>query len=86
VRVWNNPGTLRLGLIAVLPSYRRRGLARSLLARAFGVLDHRGQAEVSAEVDDANIASTTLLTGLGARRTGGSLELIRLSGSSSKTP
>jgi ribosomal protein S18 acetylase RimI-like enzyme len=77
VRVWNNPRTPRLGLIAVLPSYRRRGLARALLARAFGVLHDRGQAEVSAEVDDANIASTTLLTALGARRTGGSVELIR---------
>lgn len=86
VRVWNNPGTPRLGLIAVLPSYRRRCLARTLLGRAFGVLHDRGQAEVSAEVDDANVASTTLLTALGARRTGGSLELIRRRRSFSQTP
>lgn len=80
VRVWMRPDTPRLGLIAVLPSYRRRGLARALLAQAFAVLHDRDRTEVSGEVDDANVASTTLLTGLGARRTGGSLELIRRHG------
>ena len=80
VRVWIRPDIPRLGLIAVLPSYRRGGLARALLAQAFAMLDDRGREEVSAEVDDANAASTALLTGLGARRTGGSLELIRRRG------
>ena len=42
-RVWNNPGRPRLGLIAVLPPYRRRGLATVLLARAFRVLHGRGK-------------------------------------------
>jgi hypothetical protein len=32
---------------------------------------------VSAEVDDTNVASTSLLIALGARRTGGSIELIK---------
>jgi ribosomal protein S18 acetylase RimI-like enzyme len=77
VRVWNNFMGPRLGLIAVVPRYRRRGLAKALLARAFGVLHERGQTQVSAEVDDTNVASTSLLEALGARRTGGSIELIK---------
>jgi ribosomal protein S18 acetylase RimI-like enzyme len=75
VRVWNNFLGPRLGLIGVVPRYRRRGLAKALLARAFGVLYERGQPQVSAEVDDTNVASTSLLNALGARRTGGSIEL-----------
>jgi ribosomal protein S18 acetylase RimI-like enzyme len=77
VRVWINPGRPRLGLIAVLPSYRGRGLASLLLARAFRVLHERGKKEVTAEVDETNAASSALLAKLGARRIGGSVELIR---------
>jgi ribosomal protein S18 acetylase RimI-like enzyme len=77
VRVWHNPDGPRLGFIGVLPAYRRRGVARALLAAAFGVLHARGQAEVSTGIDDENVASRSLLEPLGARRTGGSLELIR---------
>ena len=77
VRVWNRPETPRLGMIAVLAPYRRRGLARALLAQAFDVLHRRGRAEVTTEVDDANVSSTSLMKTLGARRTGGSIELIR---------
>jgi len=80
VRVWITPGRPRLGLIAVLAPFRRRGLARALLGQALGVLHERGDGQVSAEVDDTNAASATLLTGLGARRTGGSVELIRRRG------
>lgn len=75
-RVWNNPVIPRLGLIAVTREHRRAGLARSLLARAFLVLHERRIPEVSAEVDSSNDASLTLMRGLGARRTGGSVELI----------
>jgi GNAT superfamily N-acetyltransferase len=77
VRVWNNPKGPRLGLIAVSAPYRRRGLAKALLSRAFAVLDERGQTVVSAEVDQANVASTSLLEGMGAWRTGDSIELFR---------
>lgn len=76
-RVWDNPGRPRLGLIAVLRQYRRRGLALTLLARAFGVLHDRGQTEVTAEVDDANNAARLLMLRLSARRNGGSIEVIR---------
>jgi ribosomal protein S18 acetylase RimI-like enzyme len=77
VRVWIRPGTPRLGCIAVTREYRRVGLARALLARAFGVVHRRGQPAVSAEVDSANRASLTLMTSLGARRTGGAVELVK---------
>jgi len=74
------PGRPLLGLIAVLAPYRRRGLARTLVAQAFGVLHERGCSEVAADIDDTNGASICLLTGLGARRTGGTLELVSRGG------
>ena len=61
----------------MLPRYRRRGVARALLARAFWVLHERGQAEVSAEIDDTDTASQTLLGGMGARRRSGTVEFVR---------
>jgi GNAT superfamily N-acetyltransferase len=80
VRVWNSPGRPRLGLIGVCRSYRRRGLASTLLARAFRVLHERGQTVVTAEADDANLASTSLLLRLGARRQAGFVEVVRRAG------
>jgi len=77
VRVWNNPEGPRLGLVAVVRAHRRRGLARALLAAVFAVLHARGERTVVAEVDDANVASRALLASVGARRTGGTIELIR---------
>jgi GNAT superfamily N-acetyltransferase len=77
VRVWNNPGRPRLGLIGVLRPYRRRGLARALLARAFRVLHDRGKTVVTAEADDANLAGTSLLLRLGAWRQAGFIEVVR---------
>lgn len=77
VRVWVAPGRPRLGLVGTVPAHRRRGLATALLARAFAVLHARGQPAVTCEVDRTNTASTALLTGLGARRTGGGVELVR---------
>ena len=70
-RVWNSPGRPRLGLVATLAPYRRRGLARMLLARAFRVLHERGSPGVTAEIDDTNTASRSLLVPLGAKRVGG---------------
>ncbi len=77
VRVWNTPGRPRLGLIGVVPSYRRRGLATLLLARVFRTLRQQDKTEVTAEVDDANAASRSLLLRLGARRKGGFVEVIK---------
>jgi RimJ/RimL family protein N-acetyltransferase len=77
-RVWHSPGRPQLGLIAMLPGYRRRGLASVLLARAFAVLHEVGKSEVTGDVDDANSASRALLLGLGARRVGGSVEFVKV--------
>jgi len=77
LRVWLNPAHPRLGCIGILPPYRRRGLAQALLRQVSGVLAVRGLAEVALEIDDTNQASRTLFTTLGARRTGGTVELIR---------
>jgi ribosomal protein S18 acetylase RimI-like enzyme len=75
--VWNDPGHPRLGLIGVSPGYRRRGLAKVLLEAVFAPLRDRGISEVAAEVDATNTASNALLRGIGARRVGGSIELVR---------
>jgi ribosomal protein S18 acetylase RimI-like enzyme len=77
VRIWRNRAGPRLGLIATLAQYRQRGVARALLSRAFAVVAARGDSSVVGEVDDTNAASVSLLTGLGARRYGGNVELIR---------
>ena len=78
VRIWNGPNPLpRLGMIAVLPAYRRRGLARALIGQAFTALHARGVPEVTAEVDATNTASNTLMAGLGGTVTGSDVELRR---------
>jgi GNAT superfamily N-acetyltransferase len=77
VRIWRSRAGPRLGLIATLAGYRRRGVARALLGQAFTVLAARGDTSVAGEVDDTNVASLSLLAGLGARRYSGNVELIR---------
>ena len=77
VRIWRSRAGPRLGLIAMLAQDRRHGAARALLGQVFAVLAARGAASVIGEVDDTNLASVSLLTGLGARRYGGNVELIR---------
>jgi ribosomal protein S18 acetylase RimI-like enzyme len=77
VRVWMNREGARLGLIAMLAPFRRSGAASALLRLVFEVLRARGVASVTCEADDANVPSVSLLSTLGARRYGGSVELIR---------
>jgi GNAT superfamily N-acetyltransferase len=76
-RVWVGPGRPRLGLVAVLPPYRRRGLAKAMLGRVFGVLHERGKGEVTFEIDGKNTASLALFAGAGARRIAGMVEFVR---------
>jgi ribosomal protein S18 acetylase RimI-like enzyme len=59
-----------------LRPYHRRGFASLLLARAFRALHKRRKTEATAEVDDTNHRSRSLLMHLGARRTGGTVELV----------
>ncbi|MEV0250225.1 GNAT family N-acetyltransferase [Nocardia sp. NPDC050712] len=67
----------RIGLIAVRPELRRRGIGRALLARALDTLRDGGFATAYAEVSEADLAATALFEGFGARRIAGSLELVR---------
>jgi ribosomal protein S18 acetylase RimI-like enzyme len=76
-RVWIRPGHPRLGFIGVRRSLRRRGIARWLIGETFAVLHARGEPEVRTEVDETNVASRTLLEGVGGRVVGASLELRR---------
>lgn len=76
-RVWVGRGLPRLGLVAVLPPHRGRGVAKAMLGRVFGVLHERGKGEVTCEIDDANEASLGLLTGIGGYRVNGYIEYIK---------
>jgi RimJ/RimL family protein N-acetyltransferase len=75
-RVWNHPRQPCLDLVGVTSRYRRQGLAKILLAAVFAPLSARGISEVAAEADAANAASNALLSRIGARRVGGSVELV----------
>jgi ribosomal protein S18 acetylase RimI-like enzyme len=77
-RIWLGPRPVpHLGLIGVLPQHRRRGLARALLAAAFEPLADRGVPAVTAAADTTNEPSNSLLMSLGAKVTGGAIELHR---------
>jgi GNAT superfamily N-acetyltransferase len=67
----------KLGLVGVRPEHRRRGLGRALLSAAFRPLRDVGVGLVLAEADAANAPARALLVGFGARRTGGTFELVR---------
>jgi len=76
-RVWIRPEHPKLGFIGVRRSLRRQGIASWFIGEAFAVLHARGEREVWTEVDETNVASRTLLDGLGGRLVGTSLELRR---------
>jgi GNAT superfamily N-acetyltransferase len=67
----------KLALVGVRAGHRRRGLGRAMVAAAFQPLRDGGVKLVLAETDTANAPSRALLAGFRARRTGGTLELIR---------
>lgn len=70
----------RIGLIAVRAGERRRGVARALLSQVLADLHWSGIDTVSAEVDETNEAAMALFDRVGARRTGGNLELVHQQG------
>lgn len=67
----------RIGLIAVRAELHHRGIARALLADLLASLHRGGIDTASAEVDESNTAATALFEGVGARRVGSGLELVR---------
>jgi GNAT superfamily N-acetyltransferase len=70
------PRRPRLGLVAVRGAYRRRGLARAMLAELFRSLHVAGFTGVSADVDQLNEPAMALLAGIGAQHVGGAVELV----------
>lgn len=76
-RVWMRPGRPRLGLIGVRADWRRRGVARALLAAVLIAVRERGLSVVGTDVAEINTASRQLLSGFAARTVGASLELSR---------
>jgi GNAT superfamily N-acetyltransferase len=77
VRVWVARRWAKLALVGVRPDHRRRGLGRAMVAAAFRPLCDRRVQLVLAEADAASGPSRALLVGFGARRSGGTLELVR---------
>jgi ribosomal protein S18 acetylase RimI-like enzyme len=80
VRVATMTRRPRIGLVAVLAAEQRHGIARTLLTQVLDGLHRSGFDAATAEVDDTNAAAIALFEGLGARRTGSSLELIHRPG------
>ncbi|MFI5527467.1 GNAT family N-acetyltransferase [Kitasatospora sp. NPDC051853] len=77
VRVAVVPRRARIGLVAVLSGFQRRGIGRALLAHALASLHTAGIASARAEVDGTNLAAAALLDGFGAQRADGVVELVR---------
>jgi GNAT superfamily N-acetyltransferase len=67
----------KLGLVGVRAGHRRRGLGRAMVAAALQPLPDRGVKLVLAEADAASAPSQALLASFDARRTGGTIELVR---------
>jgi RimJ/RimL family protein N-acetyltransferase len=76
-RVWMRLEQPRLGLVGVRSDWRRRGVARALLAAVLTAVHERDARDVRTGVDEANAASRGLLFGFGGRTVGASLELVR---------
>ncbi|MGI5454290.1 N-acetyltransferase family protein [Streptomyces sp. CA-249302] len=67
----------RIGLIAIRNDERRHGIGRALLTHALDALHREGIDSAWAEVDVSNAAAIALAEGVGARRSGSCLELVR---------
>jgi ribosomal protein S18 acetylase RimI-like enzyme len=77
VRVVSRRRHARIGLVAVREGQRRRGIARAMLAEVLDALHRGGVETATAEVDERNSAATALFEGIGARRVGGTVEMVR---------
>lgn len=63
-----------IGMVGVLPAYRRRGLARRLLTHALDDLRERGCEKVILGVIDGNVPAYSLYTSLGFEHYTGNIE------------
>lgn len=70
------PKQTRIGLVAVLSTHHRRGIARALVAEIRRATHDRGVPLVTAEVHEANTAAIALFETSGAHRAGSNLELV----------
>src|SRR4051794_25643556 len=77
VRVVSRRRHARIGLVAVREGLRRRGVALAMLAEVVGALHRGGVETATAEVDERNSAAKALFEGIGARRVGGTVEMVR---------
>jgi ribosomal protein S18 acetylase RimI-like enzyme len=77
VRVVRRRRHARIGLVAVRAGVRRRGIARAMLAEVLGALHRGGIETATADIDASHSAATALFEGIGARRVGGVVELVR---------
>ena len=75
-RVGAVPRQPRIGLLAVLGAHRRRGVARALLTHVLDGLHRNGIEAAWADVTESNAAATALFEGIGARRSGSTLEFV----------
>lgn len=66
---WLLPGELHISNVAVLPDFRRRGLARRLLATVLERADAEGARDATLEVRRSNRPALTLYESLGFRTT-----------------
>ena len=66
---WLLPGELHISNVAVLPEFRRRGLARRLLENVLERADAEGASDATLEVRRSNRPALTLYESLGFRTT-----------------
>jgi [ribosomal protein S18]-alanine N-acetyltransferase len=62
---WLLPGELHINNVAVLPAYRRRGLARQLLGAVLAAGEEEGARRATLEVRRSNLAALRLYESLG---------------------
>lgn len=66
---WLLPGELHINNLAVIPSWRRQGLARRLLQAVLAAAEAEGAARATLEVRRSNLAAIRLYEGLGFKAT-----------------
>jgi ribosomal-protein-alanine N-acetyltransferase len=66
---WLLPGELHINNLAVVPAWRRQGLARQLLRAVLAAAEAEGASRATLEVRRSNLAAVRLYGGLGFKAT-----------------